>query len=511
MARTAAGNLPDREGRALSGAGSGRDDEAIVPATIEFTAATAEPSRRRAPRPAIAAALALCALLVLGVIFVLPKLVAPDAAAPAAPTPPAAPVAPAAAPAPALDPAARRAAQDALARLQPLRAELEAAAVSTWAAAPFADALARVEAGDTTYREQRYAEALAAYQDAERQLDALRERIAPRIAELLAAGAGALAAGDAAAAERAFQEVLAMQPEQAAARAGLARVSTLPRVRELTAEGERRLAAGELDAAAAAFEQALALDGAEEQTRAGAARTRAQRNAHRHQAALDAGLAALHSGDHAAAIRAFERALAIQPDSRAARDGLAEARQRATAARIDRLLAGARQAETDENWAAANAQYGELLAVDAHHQAARTGQARATARQRLDTALRATLAAPERLGDHNVQVAARALLEEARSQSEPGPRLHAQIATLDAALAAARLPIAVELRSDDHTRVTVLRVGTLGTFASKRLELLPGDYVALGERPGYRDVRVSFSIRPGAAAAAVQIVCTESI
>jgi len=511
VARPAAGDLPDREGRALSGAGSGRDDDAIVPAAIEFAAAAAPPPRRDA-RPWVAAALALCVLLALGVIFVLPKLVEPNAApeAPAATIPP-----PAAAAAAALDPAARRAAQDALARLQPLRAELEAAAVSAWAAEPFAAAGERIAAGDTAYREQRYADALAAYGDAERQLSALRERIAPTIAERLASGAAALAAGDAAAAERAFQEVLAMQPDQATARAGLARAATLPQVRALTAAGEGQLAAGELDAAAQSFAQALALDGADDAARAGAARVSArvsaQRNAQRHQAALDAGLAALHSGDHAAAITAFERALAIQPDSGAARDGLAEARQRATAARIGQLLASARQAETEENWAAADARYGDILAVDPGAEAARTGQARALARSRLDAALRATLAAPQRLGDRTVQVAARALLDEARAVPAPGPRLREQIATLDHALAAALVPIAVELRSDDRTQVTVLRVGALGRFASKRLELLPGDYVAVGERPGYRDVRVPFSIRPGAAAAAVQIACTESI
>jgi len=517
VARPAAGNLPDREGRDLSGAGSGRDDDAIVPAAIEFSTTPAPPRHR--VRPLAAAALASCALLALGVIFVLPKLVAPGAA-PAAPTvpaaapakaPPAAAAAPSAPPAPPFDPAARRAAQDALARLQPLRAELEAAAVAGWAAEPFAAAEERIAAGDAAYREQRYAEAEAAYGDAERQLTALRERIAPTIAELLASGAAALAAGDAAAAARAFQQVLTMQPDQAAARAGLARTATLPQVRALTADGQRLLEAGDLDAAAQAFAQALALDGADDAARAGAARVSAQRNAQRHRAALDAGFAALQAGDFAAATQAFERALALQPDSGAARSGLAEARQRATAARIDQLLASARQAEAAEDWNTAARRYGDALALDAGLEAARADQARAAARERLDAALRATLATPQRLGDRNVQIAAGALLDEARAQPAPGPRLRTQIAALEAALAAARIPIAVELQSDERTTVTLLRVGALGSFASKRLELLPGDYVALGARPGYRDVRVNFSVRPGAPPPAVRIACTETI
>lgn len=513
MARAAAGNLPDRERHTLNGAGQERDDAAIVPAAIEFSTAVPESLPGRGPHPGVVAALALCVLLALGVIFVLPRFVAPNTTpAPTAASANAAPPAtPASAPASDPDLAARRAAQDALARLQPLRAELEAAAVASWAAERFAATLQRIANGDTRYREQRYTEAQTAYEDAERQLIALRERIAPLITERLATGAAALAWGDATAATQAFQQVLAMRPDHPEAQAGLARAATLPQVRELTAQGQRLLDAGDLDAAALAFAQALALDGADTGARTGSEQINARRNATRHQAALAAGKTALAAGQYAAASKAFERALAIQPNSDAARAGLAQATQRATAARLETLLIGARQAEAGEDWDTAASRYGDALAVNAGAEAARAAQARALARSRLDTALRTTLATPHRLGDRSVQAAARALLDEARAVPTPGPRLREQIATLDGALAAAQTPIAVELRSDDHTQVTVLRVGALGSFASKRLELLPGDYVALGARPGYRDVRVPFSIRPGAAPAPVQITCTESI
>lgn len=524
MARPVAGNLSRREGRALSGTGPGRDEEPIVPAAIEFTPAATEPSGR-SPRPLIATALGLCVLLVLGVIFLLPKLVAPDTA-PAtdttpptdtAPTPaepsPAEPAAAAASeePAPAADLAARRAAQDALARLQPLRAELVAAAVPRWAPEPFAAAQARIDAGDAAYRALRYAEALIAYEEAQQQLDALRARIAPHVEALLAAGSEALAAGDAGAAERAFQQVVDIQPDQPAARAGLARAATLPDVRARTAEGQRRLDSGDLDAAADLFAQALALDGADPAARAGAARVAELRTAQRHQAALDAGFAALQSGDHEAAIRAFERALAARPGSSSARTGLAEARRRATAARIDALFTAARQAEAAEDWSAAADRYGEALALEANLPAARTGQTQATTRARLDAALRATLATPQRLSARDVQSAANGLLDQARAVADPGPRLGEQIAALETALAKARIPIAVELQSDQHTEVTLLWVGSLGSFASKRLELLPGDYVALGERVGYRDVRVTFSVHPDLPPPTVRVACTEPI
>src|SRR5690606_9164138 len=177
---------------------------------------------------------------------------------------------------------------------------------------------------------------------------------------------------------------------------------------------------------------------------AGAARVAELRTAQRHQTALDAGFAALQSGDHAAAIRAFERALAAQPGSSSARTGLAEARRRATAARIDALLTAARQAAAAEDWSAAADRYGEALALEANLPAARTGQVQATARARLDAALRATLAAPQRLAARDVQTAANGLLDQARAVADPGPRLREQIAALETALAKARIPIAVE-------------------------------------------------------------------
>ena len=59
--------------------------------------------------------------------------------------------------------------------------------------------------------------------------------------------------------------------------------------------------------------------------------------------------------------------------------------------------------------------------------------------------------------------------------------------------------------------VSIYRVGELGTFTEKELALRPGDYIAVGRRRGFRDVRESFSVLPGVATDPVQVVCTEPI
>ena len=55
----------------------------------------------------------------------------------------------------------------------------------------------------------------------------------------------------------------------------------------------------------------------------------------------------------------------------------------------------------------------------------------------------------------------------------------------------------MRLTSDELTTVTLYRVGALGAFASHDVELRPGTYTAIGSRDGYRDVRQTFTVRPG--------------
>ena len=61
--------------------------------------------------------------------------------------------------------------------------------------------------------------------------------------------------------------------------------------------------------------------------------------------------------------------------------------------------------------------------------------------------------------------------------------LRRQIEELRARLAAARTPVPVRLLSDERTEVSVLRVGPMGRFREKALELRPGSYVVVGHSP----------------------------
>ena len=71
--------------------------------------------------------------------------------------------------------------------------------------------------------------------------------------------------------------------------------------------------------------------------------------------------------------------------------------------------------------------------------------------------------------------------------------------------------VAVTLTSDELTEVTIYRVGRLGHFLSRTVELRPGTYTIAGARDGYKDVRQTLRIRPGQGPTQVVVQCTEKI
>jgi hypothetical protein len=61
------------------------------------------------------------------------------------------------------------------------------------------------------------------------------------------------------------------------------------------------------------------------------------------------------------------------------------------------------------------------------------------------------------------------------------------------------------------TNVTVYRVAELGMFTSHTLNLTPGQYVAVGVRPGYRDVRQEFVVGLDGQVPVIMVACSEAI
>ena len=210
-------------------------------------------------------------------------------------------------------------------------------------------------------------------------------------------------------------------------------------------------------------------------------------------------------------MKRFPVALKLKPRSRAARNGLDQAQHRITSEKINQALQQAGAAEQKEDWQGAMTAYDTALKLDGSLGNAREARQRAELRNEIHTRLEQILARPERLFDASVYNEVAAFRDRVQALSEPGPVLARQLAELDRILVLAETPVPVQLRSDNLTLVTVYKVGELGYFTSRVLSLRPGNYVAVGRRDGYRDVRVEFFVDPDKAIEPVVISSSEKI
>ena len=89
--------------------------------------------------------------------------------------------------------------------------------------------------------------------------------------------------------------------------------------------------------------------------------------------------------------------------------------------------------------------------------------------------------------------------------------MQAQLIQLQLQLQVSRIPVRVNLVSDQMTEVFIYRIGKIGTFADHSVRLVPGKYTLIGTRDGYRDVRLQLVVLPGIPPEPVLIRCEEKI
>jgi len=495
-------------------------DDLILPAQLTLTGRASEeasaPVSAAPMKPFwLGALLGGLVVVALVVILLLPGFVretAPPADVPAAPAP--TPNATQTGPAPweaAQQARSRKAAQDVLEQLLDRQFQLEELSVARWAGEPFAAARQQATDGDERYRTQQFEAATAAYTAALAAMEQLLAGVDGVVAQQLAAGQAALAAGNASAAQAAFDLVLAIRPDHAEAAAGLKRAGALDEVLSLVAEADRQAQAGQLDTALATLQQAARLDPAAESVKSRLATLRGQAGKRDFRQRMSAGYAALQRNDHAAAQREFQAALKREPGAAEAQEALRQAREAASLAAIETHLAAATSLAGQEQWAQAVAEYDRALAIDNALADAVERRRTAEERAKLDAALADAIARPERLATDAVRRAAQVLHDKAAAIAMPGPRLAGQVAELKKQLELAVIPIPVVFQSDNLSKVVLFKVGELGSFQSRQLELKPGDYVVVARREGYRDARKEFQVRPDMAIVRVSIQCNQPI
>jgi len=405
----------------------------------------------------------------------------------------------------------RDVADEALADVLQLQEQLQKQGVTAWAEEEWTAIQGETAAADEAYKSRQYAEATELYRRVHLKMQALAGEVDEALALTLQSGAAALEAGEQVAALEQFDVALQIDPDNSAAQAGRNRAQGLDKVLAQMDVALAHEANGRWDSAATAFAAVLELDARWQPAIEGRSRAQAAMADIRYQQAMAAGYEALSSGDYAAARVAFNTAVKAQPGDPNAAAALSEVASRQRLGEIVALNNQGEELQVSERWAEAVVVYERILELDSG--VAEAGRQLATARSRaeLDTRLQGLLENPDALADDGAWQSASAQLDVARQVQPAGPRLTGQVTALAELLRVARIPVPVQFVSDGFTEVVLYRVGRLGNFATREVELKPGVYTAVGTRPGYRDVRVSFRVAADAAMQPVAVSCEDPI
>ncbi len=388
---------------------------------------------------------------------------------------------------------------------------LEKRAVELWGSTKYTQALEYYGSGDRYYLAKDYLKAGEEYQNTIDLFDSLITGVDVEFVRRRDDADEALESGDWRSAERLYGEALKIAPADSASELGLARAKKLDSVLSLVALAENAEEDGDFGGALDAYEKALLVDGLWEPALSGRDRVAAVLKEQAFQASMTEGFVALESGEFARARTAFNDAKKIKPGSRAPQDGLLQLDQQARLGRISALTRQASAAEQAENWPRVAELYKAVLAQDANLAIAKDGLSNANARHALDLEMQRFIDAPDSLSDASTMSAAAGLLSKIARIPDPGPKLNERKAKLSQILKRAAQPIEVRLVSDQLTDVAVYKVGKLGRFDNTSLSLRPGLYTAVGSRPGFKDVRLTFRVAPEETMSPVVVRCEEPI
>jgi tetratricopeptide (TPR) repeat protein len=503
--------------RSADDAGLGAAIEARLERELELPAVSATAPRARR-RVGLWLGLGALAVAVVGVFVWLPRF-APQPAAPAPRAAGSTTTTPAGSAADAS--AVATDAQQRAARLKEIEAiqqrfatrlaDLEQRGAGIWGGPLFAAAKALAADADAARRAGNLELAQDRAATAERRLERVAAEAKVVLDAQLAEGERALQAGQSAAALQAFELALRIEPGNARATTGRERAGGLDNVLPVLAEAENAATRRDYAAAISLYEDVLRRDRANQAAQSGLARVRAAAGNDAYARAIGDALAALRAGQLDVARAALARARALRPQ---APEVVAVAAQLGSAEAgrdLTGVKARAEAHEAAERWAEALAEYERLLKGDASLEFARVGRDRVAPRAQLAAALQGLIDQPARLAAPEVRAEADRLLARARAIDPAGPVLRSQVARIELLLPEYDRPVALTVLSDGQTSVRILRVGEFGAFERREIELKPGRYTLVGTRSGYRDVRRDITLLPAGATPPVDLRCSEPI
>ncbi len=365
--------------------------------------------------------------------------------------------------------------------------------------------------GLAAFERRDFTAAHADFTDALRSLQATQAALPQLHRRALADGDAALAQCLSAQALNEYRYALALSPDDAAAKEGIARAEACDQVYAHISAGAKAEQGGDTPTAVREYQAALQLDPKSAAARSALAALTGQVDETQFSRLLAAALESLRTQRYSAAATAIAAADRMRPNNADVQRLNQQLSEVHATERLQALKTEAAGDEREEHWGEALDAYRAMLAVDGTLVLALQGAQRSQDRMQLDAELAGYIDNPDRLSGDEVRSAAQAALARARVLPVRGPRIETQISRVGVLLSQYDAPVQVALRSDGLTDVTIYRVGALGKFSQRAVSLKPGKYTFVGSRLGYRDVRREVNVAPGDKDASVEIRCEEQI
>ncbi len=382
--------------------------------------------------------------------------------------------------------------------------------VAVWAPEQITQTVEKFAQGVQAFNEGRFMDSAKILDDVLMELEGIETLGQQTLEDSLASGWRSFDGENSEEAVKSFELALLIDPDNQSAREGLARAVVLGEVLDLYYRGVAKESNNELQEAQALFEQASALDPKHDKVGSALSAIKLRIEETNYRQALSNGFSSLESNDGAGALQSFQSALAIRSSSSEARSGIERAQNMMKSQTLARLLNEAAHASETEDWEASSSLYGQALSIDPNAQSAIDGKEEIDELLKVESEVIDLIDRPYRLSSKAVFEYADEVLAEARSLAFGGTRLQVKADELDRIMADMQTPVPLLVQSDGRTNVSIQRIGDLGSFDQRVIDVLPGRYVLQGTRRGYRDVRLEIEISPGSQPTSITVVCNES-
>lgn len=388
---------------------------------------------------------------------------------------------------------------------------LEKKAVKKWAEDEFNIALTLGTSGDEQFRKNNYAAAITSYQNSLMVLNDLEKKIVPTLALHLEKGELALTQAEKNTAIVHFELAKAIEAENIQAINGLKRAETINELYALLEQGGKLEATNRFVDAKNAYQEATLLDPLSTEAKTALNRVASRLAENEFTGLINKGYATLKLRQYGNARTAFLAAQKISPNSSKPQQGIAEIDQAIHDEKLTALNAEAQQFEETQDWSNATYTYQQMLVISSNSSIAQDGLARSQKREAILVSLNEHINNKLRLGSEKVSSEAEQLLQQVASVNNPGSKITQKAATLKEFILLAKQPVSITLQSDNQTDIAIFKVGKLGKFEQRKVDLKIGKYTIVGSRSGFRDVRKVITVSSDMNIKSFKIRCEEPI